>query len=46
MLPTKIESITRRFTGATTGQYSPEEFYEDLNMIKDEFWNKIVASKL
>ena len=45
MLPSKIESLVRRYTGASSSQYTQTDFYDDLNMVKDEFWNKIVAQK-
>lgn len=46
MIPTKIESLVRRYTWVNTSQYSQAEFLEDLNMVKDIFWNKIVATWL
>lgn len=41
MLITTMYSQVVRFTWAS--EYSQDDFLEDVNMVKDEFWSKIVA---
>lgn len=44
MIPSKIYTLVKRYAWVTTANYSETDFLDDINMVKNEIWNKIVAS--